>query len=122
MSIQLQIEEMPDYLTVKFTGSGAAKEIWRRYELIAEHCKRANKNKFLLDFTKAYVEASLTDRYILGEQAQIFARYKVIKITGVARPERVDPEGFGEMVARNRGVNARAFTNVGDAVEWLLKE
>jgi hypothetical protein len=89
---------------------------------MAEHCKRANKNKLLVDFTEAYVEASLTDRYILGEQAQIFARYKVIKTASVTRPERVDPEGFGEMVARNRGVNARGFTNVGDAVEWLLKE
>ena len=122
MSIQLQIEEMPDYLTVKFTGAGAAEEIWRLYELIAEHCKRANKNKLLVDFTEAYVEASLTDRYILGEEAQIFARYKLIKVAAVVRPDRVDPEGFGEMVARNRGVNGRRFTNVGDAVEWLLKE
>ena len=121
MSIQLQIEEMPDYLTVKFTGAGAAEEIWRLYELIAEHCKRANKNKLLVDFTEAYVEASLTDRYILGEQAQIFARYSVIKIAAVARPERVDPEGFGEMVARNRGVNAHTFTNVEDAKQWLLE-
>ena len=65
MSIRILIEETPDYLTVKFTGAGAAEVIWRRYELIAERCKSANKNKLLVDFTEAYVEASLTDRYIL---------------------------------------------------------
>jgi hypothetical protein len=122
MSIQLQIEEMPEYLAAKFTGAGTAKEVWRRYELIAERCKRANKNKLLLDFTEAYVEASLADKYNLGEQAQIFARYKVIKSAAVARPEQVDPERFGEMVARNRLVNGRVFTNAEDAKEWLLKE
>jgi hypothetical protein len=101
---------------------GTAEEVWRKYELIAEHCKRANKNILFLDFTETYVEASLADKYILGEQAQIFARYKVIKVAAVARPEQVDPERFGEMVARNRRVNGRVFTNVEDAVEWLLKE
>jgi hypothetical protein len=35
MSIQFQIEEMPDYLAAKFTGAGAAEEIWRRFEVIA---------------------------------------------------------------------------------------
>jgi hypothetical protein len=121
MSIQLQIEEMPDYLVARFNGAGKAEEVWRQYKLIAERCNRANKNKLLLDFTEAYVEASLADKYILGEQAQIFARYDVIKSAAVARPEQVDPERFGEMVARNRLVNARVFTNAEDALEWLLK-
>jgi hypothetical protein len=122
MSVQLQIEEMPDYLAAKFTGACTAEEVWRRYELIAERCKRANKNKLLLDFTEAHVEASLADKYILGEEAQIFARYKVIKSAAVARPEQVDPERFGEMVARNRMVNGRVFTKAQDAKEWLLKK
>jgi hypothetical protein len=121
MSMQLQIEEMPGHLAAKFAGAGTAEEVWRRYELIAERCERANKNKLLLDFTETYVETSLADKYILGEQAQIFARYKVIKVAAVARPEQVDPERFGEMVARNRGVDGRVFTNAEDAKGWLLK-
>jgi hypothetical protein len=121
MSLQLQIQEIPGYLAAKFTGAGTAEEVWRRYELIAERCKRANKNKLLLDFTEAHVERSLADKYILGEQAQIFARYKVIKAAAVASPGQFDPERFGEMVARNRGVNGRVFTSIEDAEEWLLK-
>jgi hypothetical protein len=54
MSLQLQIEEMPDYLIARFTGPGAAEEVWRQYETIAKRCKRANKNKLLLDFLEAH--------------------------------------------------------------------
>jgi hypothetical protein len=121
MSVQLQIEETPNYLIARFIGAGTAKEVWLQYELIAESCERAHKNKLLLDFREAYGELFLEDRFFIGEKAQIFARYMVIKIAVVDRPERIDYEWFAEKVARNRGVNYRGFKNVTDAEEWLLK-
>ena len=121
MSIQLEIEEMPGYLAAKFTGVGAPEEIWRQFGLIAEHCKSANKNKLLLNFAEAHTGASLADRYFTGESAVIFARYKLIKVAMAARPEGIDPQRFGEMVMRNRGVNARVFKDAEEAEEWLLK-
>jgi hypothetical protein len=118
MSVRLQIEEMPNYLAARYTGAGEAEEFWRQLELIAEHCKRANKNKLLLDFWEAYAEGlSLADRYFFGEEAQIFVDCKLMKLAIVARPERADPRRFGEMVIRNRWINARVFTNVADAEE-----
>jgi hypothetical protein len=119
MSVQLQIEEMPGYLAARFTGTGTPEEAWRQFELIAEHCKRTNKNKLLLDYAEAHGEVSLADRYFLGEEAQIFARYG-LKVASVATQEQIDPRRFGEMVAQNRGVNVRGFTNVKDAEKWLL--
>jgi len=120
MSLQLQIEEMPDYITARFTGPGAAVEVWQQYELIAYRCKRANKNKLLLHFLEAHGELSLVDRYFLGSEAQIFERND-IQVAAAGRPEHIDEKRFGETVARNRGVNFRVFTNVEDALEWLLK-
>src|SRR5215470_18270210 len=35
MSVQFQIEEMPDYLAVRFTG--ATRDVSKQFELIAEH-------------------------------------------------------------------------------------
>jgi hypothetical protein len=61
MSVQFQIEETPDYLSVRVTGEGTADEVWRQYDSIAEHCNRANKNKLLVDYTEAYGEISLWD-------------------------------------------------------------
>jgi len=124
MSVQLLIEEMPGYLEARFIGEGTAEDVLRLFELIAERCNRANKNKLLLNFTEgrpAYGEVTLADRYFIAERGQIFAHYKIIKVAGVDSSGRLDPQKFGQLVAQNRGVNARAFTNVEDAKEWLLK-
>jgi hypothetical protein len=112
---------MPDYLASRFTGTGALEEIWRQFELIAEHCKRANKNRLLLDFTEFHAGISIADRYFLVTSARIFAQYNIIETAYVVRPEQVDSKKFGELVARNRWINARVFTNIEDAEEWLLK-
>ena len=121
MSLQFHIEETPHYLAVRVTGESIVDEAWQQYDAIAEHCNRANKNKLLFDFTEAYGEISLWDRCFIGERAQIFAYHRIM-VVGVARPEQLDPQRFGEMVARNRGVNVRSFPNTEDALEWLLKE
>jgi len=120
MSVPLQIEAMPDYLEAKFTGAVATEEIWRQYELIAIHCKRANKNKLLLDITDTYGDLSLAHRYRLGDKAETFMFYNLIKIAVVCRQEQLDWQKFGEMVARNRWVNVRVFTSVEDAEKWLM--
>src|SRR5262245_20462555 len=103
MNIQFQDEEVNGYLAVRFIGGGVIEEIWRQFAQIAEHCKRANKNKLLLDFTAANLKVSLADRYFLGESARIFAQYR-LTVAAVERPERLDPKKFGELVAQNRGV------------------
>jgi hypothetical protein len=42
MSIQLHMEQTPEYFAARFSGFGVAEDVWRQFELIAEHCKRAN--------------------------------------------------------------------------------
>ena len=120
MCFEIQIEETPDYLAARFIGAGTADEASRQFESIAERCKRANKNKLLLDFTEASGKISLAERYFFAEKALVFAQYR-LKVASVGAPEQIDPEGFGELVAQNRGVNIRAFTDVKSAREWLLK-
>jgi poly-beta-hydroxyalkanoate depolymerase len=121
MSIQLQMEQMSGYLAARFIGTCMLEEIWRQFELIAETCKRANKNRLLLDFTKFHAGISFADRYFFVTSARIFAQYKLIKTAVVARPEQIDSKKFGELVARNRWINARVFTTIEDAEEWLLR-
>src|SRR5262245_31108742 len=104
MSIQLQMEEMPGYLAARFTGVGVPGEVSQRFELIAEQCRRANKDKLLIDITRCQINASVVDRYFTGKQSQIFARYR-LKVVFVCTPEQIDPRKFGVLVARNRGVN-----------------
>lgn len=118
MGLQFQIEEMPDYLAVRFIG--AAREAREQFEVIAECCDCASKNKLLLDFTDTHGELSLVERFWLGDQAETFMFHNLIKVAVVGRLEQLDHKRFGEMVARNRWVNARVFTNVRAAKRWLL--
>jgi hypothetical protein len=118
MSIQLQIEESAGYLLARFTGFGEAEEICRQFEIIAEHCERAKRKNLLSDFTGFYGTITFVDRYFLGETAQLFVRYG-IKIVALARDDQVDPQKFGELVARNRGVNVHVLTQYQAAEKWF---
>jgi hypothetical protein len=120
MSIQLQMEQMPDYLAARFIGSGVAEEVWRQFKLIAEHCKRAKDNKLLIDITGAEGTISVIEKYLAAEEARIFARYG-IKVAFIETPERMDSRKFFLLTARNRGIDVEAFTDFRAAEEWLLK-
>ena len=119
MSIQFQIDEKPGYLKARFIGTGAPEEIERQFKSLAEKCKSSKKNKVLLDFTEVPSHISLVDSYELGKRTLVFAQYKC-KVSAVCKPERHDTQYFLETVAKNRWVELRVFTNVEDAIEWLL--
>src|SRR5262245_13902489 len=119
MSLQLQMEEMPGYLAVRFTGAGVRGEASQQFELIDEQCKRTENKKLLIDITGYSVKVFLADRFFFGERLRIFALYK-IKVAFVCTPEQLDPKKFGMLVAQNRGVDVEAFVDFQGAKEWLL--
>ena len=45
-----------------------------------------------------------------------------IRIAMVGKPELLDPRRLGELVAQNRGVDGRVFTDLAVAEEWLLEK
>ena len=120
MSVQLQTEQMPGYLVARFTGAGVAEDVWRHFDFIAEHCKRTKNNKLLIDTTRAEGEISLMERFLVAARARVFAYY-CITVAFVELPERIDPQRFAELVARNREVNARVFSDLRAAEKWLLE-
>jgi hypothetical protein len=120
MSLQLQMEQMPGYLAARFTGQGAADEIWRQFELIVEHCKRAECDKLLIDVTRLEGKSSVIEKYFAANESLIFARYG-IQVACVEKPERIDPRKFFVLVAQNRWVSIDVFTDFQSAEEWLLK-
>jgi hypothetical protein len=120
MSIQLQMEQMPGYLAARFIGAGAPAEGPQQAELIAEHCKRTNNDKLLVDTTGVALKISFADRFFAGKRWRIFASHG-IKVAFVSRPEQIDPGKFAILVAQNRGVTVETFMNFQAAEEWLLR-
>jgi hypothetical protein len=60
----------------------------------------------------------------------VFARYEmvgqwvpsagaVLKVAMVCRPEIIDPQKIGVVMAQNRGIAAEVFTNESAAIAWL---
>src|SRR5215468_2760866 len=120
MSLQLQMEQMPDYLAARFTGAGAPEEVWLQFELIAGQCKRMKNDKLLIDTSEAEGTISLLERYLMAKKTLIFEQYG-LKVAYVDKPGRMDPKKFGELVARKLWINARMFSDFRAAEEWLLK-
>jgi hypothetical protein len=120
MSIQLKMEQMPGYLAARFTGVGVPPGGSQQAELIAEHCKRTNNDKLLVDTTGVDLKITLADRFFAGKRWGIFAGHR-IKVAFVSRPEQIDPGKFAILVAQNRGVTVETFTDLQAAEEWLLK-
>ena len=107
------------FVRVRFTGRWPIlKESGVVPKILAE-CRARHRDLLLIDFTgAANQKLSLAERFRLGLSAQSLIELR--KIAVVVRPDLLDRRRFGEMVARNRGINIRAFGSLGEATQWLL--
>ena len=121
MSTQLQIERKDNWVVARLSGVADIEKAHARFEEIAQACDRMSTKRLIVDVTNAALPLSATDKFEMGRHAVVFAQHG-IKVAVVATPDQLDPERFGEVVARNRGVNIRLFTDVEAAEEWLATE
>jgi len=94
------------------------------HEVVAESTERG-ASKVLVDCLLIAGGPSMFDRYALAEfLAQevvgcIIAGKIIPRLAIVGREPLVDPNRFGELVARNRGVQTKTVEEMEDAVNWL---
>ena len=64
---------------------------------------------------------SILDRFDLGVRvaALHFEHTPRIRLALLGHEPMIHPDRFGEIVARNRGADARVFTNEREALDWL---
>lgn len=95
-------------------------------ELVSQaiaHTRQHQIPKLLADSTGliGFPPPGTVERYFLIHDWAAQAQGRV-KFALIARPEMVDPERFGEMVAANVGLRGRVFTSEAEALAWLLDE
>lgn len=117
---EIRIEQTPEWLLVHARGVFAL--AWFK-QLIQQAIAAAQTSvpparAMLLDLREITgARMSDMDRYDIGVLA---ARESVgAPIAFVASEALVDPRRFGEVVARNRGLNVRVFTDMDEATAWL---
>lgn len=104
-------------LIARCTGSAGADWLAEAFRLIAEYQRGAPASAVLIDIRDLDAMATVSERYRLGEAAA--ANWTGPPVALVGTRQLVDPERFGEMVARNRGLDGRVFTDVAEARAWL---
>lgn len=88
--------------------------------LIGDIAIRSEMNKskgILVDGREITGQMSFVDRYRAGYKAA--NSWLMVPVAIVGSETLVDPGRLGEMVARNRGVNVRVFTEITEAERWL---
>lgn len=108
----------PDMLRVQVEGKSDSYEISMAYWTeISEECERLGTTKLLVEedipeavsFSEMYSIASELPGLFFGIAIAFVDRYA----------DQADLNSFGELVAQNRGVRGRFFTDTATAEEWL---
>ena len=113
------------YLSVTLSGHFSLSDVKIMY---TDALESLLDNKFSKLFFNAYkVKGKVTtiDRYYFGEFAAFesleYMRKGLLKIAVsiYGREPIIDPERFGEIVARNRGLNLKVTTSKNEALQFL---
>lgn len=114
----------PDYLEVACSGLYSRAETLRVGEEAYGEAARANRSAVLIDVREITGRIpTILDRFEMG--VRIAKHYREsdprIRLAVVGHEPMIHPERFGELVARNRGADARVFTDRTPALDWLLR-
>jgi hypothetical protein len=113
----------PEYLELACTGLYSQAESHRVGDLAFREAARANRNAVLIDVRRIMGRVpGILERFDFG--VRIAKHYREsdprIRLAVLGTEPMIHPERFGELVARNRGADARAFTDETMALDWLV--
>lgn len=122
--IKTTVRVHPDYLEIGCIGMYSRAESLRVGEEAYREAARANRSAMLVDVREVSGRVpTIFDRFELG--ARIAKHYLEsdprTRLAVLGHEPMIHPDRFGELVARNRGADARVFTDEAQALDWLLE-
>jgi hypothetical protein len=125
MGISLGFQATEEFLHCRASGMYSFEDgCWMLDEVVAESTQRG-ATRVLVDCLLIVGSPTMFDRYALAEflaqevVGYIIAGKIVPRLAILGREPLVDPNRFGELVARNRGVQTKTVEQMEDAVSWL---
>ncbi|MGH7459747.1 MAG: hypothetical protein ACREMA_01805 [Longimicrobiales bacterium] len=129
MEIAITTSHQAGYLLATAQGRFALEPAKRHFLALLEVIVRENAERVLVDAREVTGKLRVLERFLYGE----FAAHAVARLTELVaiRPPKfayvaahpiLDPGRLGENVARERGMNVRAFDSMEEALDWLLAE
>ena len=127
MGITIQIKTHSDVLHVLAEGEFTIESAETTFRQIVKAVVAGQNGKIFFDGRKVTGDPSFIERFIYGEFTANTVAHEV-EAGRLSRPPKfayvlskpvLDEGRLGEMVATNRGLNVKAFDDMGRAIEWL---
>jgi hypothetical protein len=116
----VEMIERKGYWEARYLGAYDKARYKKQMEMSVRACEEKKATLLLVDIRPLIgFTPSTQERYEFGRYGAEIAR-KLSRVSVIGTAEQIDPEQFATMVARNRGLQVRAFTDPKTAVEWLL--
>jgi len=113
------------YVRLQCTGCCTLEAVKELYSNAVDTALEYGNSQILIDAIEVKGDLTLLERYessgFLAWEIMRRAPGKIKKIVVCSMVPPLDPQRFGEIVAKNRGINAKATTDMNEAVEWLCQ-
>ena len=119
MELQVDLAVDGDMLLAVVKGVATFEESWQVLKQICDMALEKHLNRILIDGNAVHATPTSFERYDIGVKLVDYCGEHKLwpKLAIVGHPPVID--GFGGVVARNRGVHAQIFPNRQEAMEWL---
>jgi len=120
--IRVDVHVHPQYVELACSGKFSRSEAFRIGELAFREAAVAGRRSVLIDVRDVNGRIpTILDRFDLGVHvASLHLDHKPrVRLALLGHEPMIHPERFGEIVARNRGADARVFTIGAEAIDWL---
>jgi hypothetical protein len=118
----LSFQDRPGYLYAYVEGDEDGYEVSRAYwQEVADEVRRSGVKQVLID-ENITGNGTIADAFRFGSElpGMGFGRTRIAFVDRHLDQDEVNR--FGELVALNRGMNARVFNDLPEAEAWLLKK
>jgi len=123
--LKYSLKVKDNYLSVAVSGHFSLSEAKLMYTAALESLLTNELTKLFIDAFKVKGKVTTIERYYFGE----FAAYESLKymksglkriaVTIYGEEPIIDPHRFGEIVARNRGLNLKVTTDKNESLKFL---
>ena len=126
MSLDMRVEPGRDYLTIFVSGTFALQLANALTPRILDACAEHRASRLLLDVRAVKGTLWVAERFIYSETfARLYMERRAagkldhVQIACVGTSPVIDPQRFGEKVARARGLPLKVSTDIEEALAWL---